>query len=184
MTDPNKIIRYRADKRDFAPDDPIATAGQFSALHRESGKQAETILDDVKPEGKPHRKDCLMLFESEDAARKHWSKMSTGKLYEVEIDTAEILHRGDMNLIDETGALIEQGDHVQARARARDYWLKEPDEKACVEVLIGEGQVKRLIGDNAARIEEFRTRAGIPRYTGEDEYSPWIDDSETSGRDQ
>lgn len=184
MTDPVRIILYRADKRDFAPGEPIVTAGQFSTLHPDSGKRAEAILDDVKPEGKPHRKDCLMLFESEDAARKHWSKMSNGKLYEVEIDAAKILHRGDMNLVDEIGALIKQGDDDQAHARARDYWLKTPEAKACIEVLIGQGQVKRLIGDNAARIEEFRKRAGIPKYTGEDEYSPWLDEPQGPEQDQ
>jgi hypothetical protein len=105
-----KRVFFRADKRPFKSGDPIRTAGEFMSKHPEKGKLAEVALEKSRPRKKPKRKECLMLFEDEECARDHWAKMKDGKLYRVEIDDDDILHRGDMKLVDAIGEAVKISD--------------------------------------------------------------------------
>jgi hypothetical protein len=152
----SRRILYRADKRDFAPDTPIRTAGQFMDMHHDAGRLMEEALAAGKPDGKPERRDCLMLFEDEACARAHWLKMTDGKLYSVEIDDAEILHRGDMALTDSIGALLLQKQSPDDLVR--QYWAGGLTGALKVEVLVRSGIVHCLIGTNEQRIKAFRKK--------------------------
>src|SRR5690348_4665973 len=96
-------VYYRADKRIFAAADVIPPIGEFSERHNDIGKKMEALLDLQRPNNKPVRRDSLFLFEELEAAKKYWSKMTGGLLYEVEADATSILHRGDMELTEEIG---------------------------------------------------------------------------------
>ncbi len=147
---------FRADKREFEPGDPIRTAGQFQSMHNEAGMKMEAALSKGRPDGKPDRAECLMLFEDEDCARKHWSKMSNGKLYTVAAQEGEVLHRGDMRLAESIGDGAHRGNDVSELARR--YWEGELTDSPCVEVLVLEGVIVECIGMEAERVEEFRSR--------------------------
>jgi hypothetical protein len=49
---------YRADKRVFKVGDTIQTAGSFTSLNPD-GAALEAIFDEVKPDEKPIRAQCL-----------------------------------------------------------------------------------------------------------------------------
>lgn len=146
---------YRVDKRPFRPGDTVRTAGEFSDKHPDKGKRAEEILEAGRPEGKPVRRGCLMVFEEEACARRHWAKMSGSKLYEVEIDSAAILHRGDMRHVDALGEALD--DEAESTRLAGQYWEGQLTAAPIVEVLLLEAQVSAVISDSEAeRKEEFK----------------------------
>ena len=147
---------FRADKRDFDLGDPIRTAGQFQHKHNEMGKAMEEALSKARPAGKPNRSDCLMLFEDESCAKKHWSKMSDGKLYSVFVDEEMVLHRGDMHLAESIGVGAFRGDNVSDLSRR--YWEGDLTESPCVEILTREGTIAEQIGTEQQRQEEFKRR--------------------------
>lgn len=146
---------YRVDKRPFGQGDRIVTAGEFAEMHPEKGKRAEEILEAQRPEDKPIRRQCLMVFEDEVCARRHWSKMSDGKLYEVELTATAILHRGDMRFVDAIGEALD--DAAAASQLARQYWDGEMTAKPIVEVLLLDGKVSAVISDSEhERLVEFK----------------------------
>jgi hypothetical protein len=126
------------------------------AKHNKRGKAMERILEQVRPEAKPNRAVCLMLFEDENCARHHWSKMSGGKLYTVAADQHSVLHRGDMKLVDQIGANVDGCEDLTNLAR--DYWNASPTKTPCIEVLVHEATVIELIGTELQRKEEFKNR--------------------------
>lgn len=101
---------YRADKRIFQRGDTIETARHFEEMHPEAGKRLEVLLRERKPAAKPDRSNCLMLFREEQAARHYHSKMEGGRLYKVQADPANILHEGDMTLVNQLDAAITAGE--------------------------------------------------------------------------
>lgn len=152
-----KKIYFRADKRDFAEGAPISTAGEFMSKHNDAGEAMEKALEAARPkEKKPPRAECLMLFEDEDCARKHWAKMTDGKLYSVSIGETPVLHRGDMKLAEEVGERAMKGEDVTDLAKK--YWDEKHTDNPCVEVLVREGIVTRLIGTDEERKQYFRAR--------------------------
>ena len=102
---------YRADKRDFEIGNLIVTVGEFMTKNPEGSARIESIFESIRPKNKPTRLNSLYLFEDVSVARKHWSKMTDGKLYEVEIDESLMLHWADMQLVDD-GFLAEEENEV------------------------------------------------------------------------
>lgn len=146
---------FRVDRRVFKAGDPISTAGEFSGKHPKKGKKAEEILAARKPDGKPDRTSCVMVFEDESCARKHWVKMKGGKLYEVEISSADIQHRADMRLVDAIGEALS--DDAKARELADRYWAGDVTATPIVELLLPRATATRLIsGDEKERQAEFK----------------------------
>ena len=99
----SRTVYFRADKRVFDPTDVIRTAGEFTEKHKLAGALMEEALEKARPDDKLKRSDCLMLFEDELRARRHWSLMRGGKLYTVVIADGGILHRDDMELTEQIG---------------------------------------------------------------------------------
>jgi hypothetical protein len=157
-----KRVFFRADKRPFKPGDPIRTAGEFMSKHREKGKFAEAALEKSRPPKKPTRQRCLMLFEDEECARDHWAKMKDGRLYRVEIDDADILHQGEMKLVDAIGEALSKSASADVSTETTKYWNGE-DSGRCMETLASEGVVLEELGDEKSRIERFKKLIGFSR---------------------
>ena len=154
-------ITYRADKRSFQRGDMIKTAGEFHDKHPENGRVAEGLLEARRPVGKPTRRECLMVFETQDTARNHWAKMINGKLYEVEIEVARILHRADMRLVDQIGNSLSTPSIAEQLADS--YWAGEMTGQPIVEILLPSATVSALISDSEAeRKAHFRKLYRIP----------------------
>lgn len=152
-------IYYRADKRIFTPGAEIATAGEFVSRHPRDGALAESLLDERKPSMKPKRNDCLMLFEDEECAKDHWAKMTGGKLYTVSVAEGAILHRGDMNIVNEIAKKLIKGEC--AIELADSYWTGTTSGSPCIEVLVSSGTVVEQLGSEAERVAHFKKMSGI-----------------------
>lgn len=126
---------FRSDKRIFQPGQVIRTAGHFIEMHPDTGKRTEELLEAARPEHKPKRGTSLMLFESEDEARKFCAKMSGGRLYAIEATDAKNQHRGDMTLVNHIAALVEAGTDVPAHLPT-DYWNEVATPEPILEVLL------------------------------------------------
>jgi hypothetical protein len=160
---------FRADKRPFSADDPIQTAGEFMSRHPEKGKLAEAALEKHRPSDKPKRQECLMLFENEECARNHWAKMTGGRLYRVGVDAAEILHQGDMKLVDAIGELLSESKAANVTEETTRYWNGE-DTGGCIETLVKQGKVLEELGDEKSRRERLKKLFG---FTLSDEREPF-----------
>jgi hypothetical protein len=152
---------FRVDKRLFAVGDRIRTAGEYYANLAGVAKKIEDELENTRPAQKLARTNCLFVFESLPTAEKHWSKMKDGKLYQLAIDDAAIVHRGDMALMDEMKSVIEAGGEY--RSIAHEYWNSTMSSTPEVELLISDAVVSDIINiSDAERVAFLRKRWGIP----------------------
>lgn len=136
---------YRADKRNFIVGETIKSAGEFTSRNPEGSNLIEDLLESLRPSEKPERSKCLYLFEDLTVAKKHWSKMTDGKLYEVEVDEQSILHRADMQLVD--SAFVSEDSKEKAEF-ANDYWLGKETGMPRIEVLVDQAEVVSVISKN------------------------------------
>jgi len=143
---------YRADKRDFYVGDNITTANEFASKNPEGSSGIGNLFDSIKPTEKPSRIGCLFLFEDEIVARKHWSKMTDGKLYEVEIDENSILHRADMRLVDKAFSAIDASERELC---AKEYWAGIETEYPRIEILVKEATIVSVLSKNQAERREY-----------------------------
>lgn len=158
---------FRADKRAFKPGETIKTAQDFEKMHPEAGQRLETLMRERKPEAKPDRSDCLMLFRDEEAARCYHSKMEGGCLYRVQADPASILHEGDMALVNQLAEAVEAGE-VPTDGIDR-YWRGELTDTPIIEVLLLSGIVIEEIPVTSEKKTEYLLRAlGMKRTSPSD----------------
>jgi hypothetical protein len=143
-------LYYRADRRLFKPGDKMRTAGDFISMHSHAFKAAEEALEANRPPGKMPREKCLMVFENIHCAKKIWATMNEGgKLYTVKLDEGDILHRGDMHLVERIATRVKWHDDVSDDARA--YWAGQLTCIPCLEVLVRAGTIVDLIGNEQDR---------------------------------
>ncbi|MDW9386661.1 hypothetical protein GOA99_18580 [Sinorhizobium meliloti] len=134
---------FRVDKRIFQQGATIETARQFEEMHPESGQRLEVLMRQRKPETKPDRSDCLMLFRDEEAARQFHAKMTGGRLYRVQADEADILHEGDMTLVNQLASAVAAGETPTDGIDR--YWRGELTDTPIIEVLLLSGIVDEEI---------------------------------------
>lgn len=151
---------FRADKRDFSPNDKIQSAQDYYGKFSPISKAIEDTLEAHRPSRKIQRTSCVFVFEEEKCAKKHWSKMSNGKLYSILLDDDLILHRGDMALMDEMKKLLECGKDISDLVIK--YWAGELSSKPEIEVLAASVEVKEVLSKcENERISYLRERWGI-----------------------
>lgn len=119
-----KMRYFRVDKRDFTPGDKIQSAQDYYEKFPPMPKAVEDALEICRPPYKVQRTSCVFVFEEEKCAKKHWSKMSNGKLYSAQLDDDLILHRGDMALMDAMKEMVESGNDISELALK--YWAGYP----------------------------------------------------------
>jgi hypothetical protein len=146
------VTLYRVDKRDFGVGDVVTTAGEFTSKNPEGSIIVEELFELSRPEGKPVRHECLFLFENLEVAKKHWSKMKDGKLYKVEIDDEEILHKGDMEYVDKAFIVESNSDKNDC---ARDYWAGIKTDNPRIEILVSSAIVTEIISNNDHERKEY-----------------------------
>ncbi|MFN3242968.1 MAG: hypothetical protein ACE37K_15820 [Planctomycetota bacterium] len=133
---------FRVDKRRFCLGQSIASAQEFVDKH-ELGRAVEDAFEGHRPEGKPRREGSLFVFESEDDAREHHAKMTDGRLYEVEVPDADVLHRGDMQLTEQVRSHLE--DCATCGELARRYWDGLETDAPVIELIVRSSEVVREI---------------------------------------
>jgi hypothetical protein len=137
------MTHYRVDKRLFAIGSEIITAMEYYNKFDGSRKAVEDMLELRRPDDKKRRTSCLFVFEEEVCAKKHWSMMKDGKLYQVAIDKTRVFHRGDMAIMDEMKNLVEAGEDIDVKADA--YWRGEVGNTPVVEIMVSSAIVTDII---------------------------------------
>ena len=154
---------YRVDKRVFSLGEEVTSAQEYYEKFTDSAKVVEDTLELTRPQTKKQRTECLFIFESEVSARKHWSKMTDGKLYRVEIEEANVCHRGDMAMLDTMKRLAEAGDCMTAVADS--YWRGELGAVPEVEIMLSRAVVNEVLSTSEVeRLDHLRKRWGISKF--------------------
>ena len=133
----SQTVYFHVDVRPFTHGDIIPPAGKFIDRHKPIGTAMEELLRLTAPKGSPERGKQLFVFENEDCARYHCIKTAGGRLYRVTLE-GTITHRGDMALLDEIGATL---DEPERNRLANQYWAGDPGPKPCIEVMIPKAKV-------------------------------------------
>lgn len=125
---PSKISVYRYDNEEFADGLLIESRGDsFSAL-TEDEKKVELAIRATLPDGENIRSTSLYTWADEELAKRLWSLSGKRYLYELEIDEADIRHKGDLNYYSEAKTAAKLGTQSRAsrRAMARPMPLEPP----------------------------------------------------------
>lgn len=148
---------YRVDRRLFKVGDVISSANEYYDKFKGIAKTVEDTLEVTRPKNqKKLRTECLFVFEDEKCAKKHWSKMVDGKLYEVSIEGAITFHRGDMALMDAMKQLLEAGSDITKLAE--DYWREECSAKPEMEILVSSAVVVDVISTSDNERKDHLTK--------------------------
>jgi hypothetical protein len=137
---------FRADKRDFLVGDVLRSAREFLTKNPSGSMDNEQIFENLRPSNLPPRADCLYVFEHLNDAKKHWSKMSGGKLYKVSVKVSDVLHKGDMAIVDL--AFVNRSEPETVETYVHQYWRGESTDKAIIEVLVREALIAEVISKN------------------------------------
>jgi hypothetical protein len=138
----SKKICYRVTKDACHSDSDIFPSGHSSSVDTEIGRRIEGVLETVRSANfpsKPARLDTLFIFADERCALRYWLRMKNGRVYAVEIEETDILHRGDMMLLHDMETILQSGN--DATLVAQKYWRGDSGENHCEELLVRKAKV-------------------------------------------
>jgi hypothetical protein len=144
---------YRADKRIFSAGDVVVSAKEFLAKNPDGSLDLERVFEEKRPKNLPPRADCLYVFSALSDAKKHWSKMTGGKLYEVAVADTDVLFEGDMSLVDLAFRSRQVSEEVEACADR--YWQGKCSEKPVIEVLVRNATVLTVVSNNETERQAY-----------------------------
>jgi hypothetical protein len=102
-----KKIVWRTDGRVFKPGDTMSSAGDHTATLDGAHAEPERILREAMADGADVRAASLYTWEDETWARRAWSYENGKYLYKLEIDEADVRHRGDVNHYTDIGDALK-----------------------------------------------------------------------------
>lgn len=141
------MLTFRVDKRTFNVGDIITPQTNFEHCLKGEVLEVEKLLDKYRPPQIPERKKCLFLFMELFGALRFWSKYG-GTIYRVCAE--KILHRGDMNKLDNILDLYRYiGDDDREGiviAAVNEYWKCGTHTfQPCYEILVEKAEVRKVI---------------------------------------
>jgi hypothetical protein len=157
-------LAYRAHAGAIMVGARVPPSKQFFKDLASPRREIEASFEERRPTDKPARETTVFLFEQERDARDWTLKHRSRALIEVEVDEAQIGHRGDWRWFDRAMALgLDDIDGIRAAADA--YWRGEPcgDPAGGIwELLVGEARmVREMIIPSDEREAAERRRFGI-----------------------
>jgi len=154
-----KRTRYRIDAREFKSGDVILP-GENDYVDRLAGyhRSVEELLRATLPDGANVRGKTVHVFEDQAVATEYWLPwaMKDRHLYEVEIDSDDILGLGDMALYNE--AAEHPADQARMRQLIDDYCAGKRSPKPKVEVMARKATVTRRLHTAAEGKALFRKK--------------------------
>lgn len=167
---------FRVNKRDFYVGDVVLPAGEIGDKAPAGTQEVEAVFESRRRVHLPQRVRARYVFEALEGAKKYWSKMKNGNLYEVEVELSDVLLRDDMTLVDSGHALLGSADQVAEKADR--YCAERTAENATVEVIIGHARVSRIISKNdTERYQHLRSRV-LVRSSLPTSSTPFVVDNE------
>ena len=149
---------FRVDKRLYNLDSLIISSNQYQLKINDKGRSLESCLDKYRPNNKPRRNQYLFAFEEYKDAYNFWTKMIDGKFYKVLVEEKDILHKGDMKIIDKLFK-IQNPDNEEL---CNMYWEGLGTSNPCWEYIVTKAYVIDLISiDEKARQLALNKRWGM-----------------------
>ena len=142
-----KIKVYRYDDQEFADGEVIEPRGDLFSTLTEHQRVVETAIRATLPNGATVRGHSLYTWADEKVARRLWPLSKKRYLYELEIDKADIRHKGDLNQYSEAVSAAKSGAPIE-RAVGK-YCAGEnagaPYTEPRVEILVSKARVLRKL---------------------------------------
>lgn len=154
----SKVTLYRVDQRDFQPNDAIPHPGDHLARMKPEHQPGEELLRAVSPEKGRMRAESLYTFEQLRTARVYYLGTKDSRLYEIQVDEADILHKADMTLVNDIAA--NQKDLKTQDQLIADYWKGAYRDGKWIEVLVKKATVIRRI-HGPSQIEKIEVKNSI-----------------------
>lgn len=122
-------------------------------------QEVESVLESMRPRGKPQRTNARYVFKDRDSALS-WAKGAVGRrVYEVEVEN--VLHEGDWTWV---GRIWKEGDAEARKRMAEKYWKSELSEQPTVELIVSKATVAKE-DETITRSEQIgtvRAKFGMP----------------------
>jgi len=134
---------YRYANEDYADGQTIRPCSDHFDRLDATRKDAELALRAVSTEAEAIRKTSLYTWADERLARRLWPRSHSKFLYELEVDEASVLHRGDVSHFWEAQSALKRGG--DAGDAVNRYWSGEAAGTPYVEVLLSEAKVIRKL---------------------------------------
>jgi len=142
-----KIRVYRYDDQEFADGQMIESRGDSFSTLTDHQKTVETAIRAALPNGANVRGNSLYTWANEEVAKRLWPLSKKRYLYELEIDKADIRHKGDLNQYSEAESAAKSGAPVENAVGK--YCAGEnagaPYTEPRVEVLVSKAKVLRKL---------------------------------------
>ena len=142
-----KVRVYRYDDQDFADGQMIESRGDLFSTLTDHQRTVETAIRAALPNGAIVRGNSLYTWANEEVAKRLWPLSKKRYLYELEIDKADIRHKGDLNQYSEAESAAKSGAPVENAVGK--YCAGEnagaPYTEPRVEVLVSKAKVLRKL---------------------------------------
>lgn len=161
---------FRVDKRDLNVGAVATSANHFTGLNPPGSQEVEAVFEKVRPINKPTRSGNLFLFTDEVAAKRHWSKMTDGKLYRAIVDPTLMRHEGDMRLVNHAFEL--RADPEEVEKIAIRYWAGDLTKNPILEVIVPNATISQVVSkDQRERMAFLRSWAVVKLSCPADRFS-------------
>jgi hypothetical protein len=150
---------YRADHRDLKPGDVILP-GEKDYIEGLAGyhRAVEDLLRASLPNGVNTRGKTVHVFEDQEVATNYWLPWAVkGRhLYEIEVDSDDIVRSGDMALYNEAAG--KKVDDAEMQQLVDDYCSGKRSSKPMIEAMAKKVTVKRRLHTAAEGRLRFRKK--------------------------
>jgi len=142
-----KIKVYRYDDQEFTDGQVIESRGDSFSTLTHHQKVVETAIRAALPNGAVVRGNSLYTWADENVAKRLWPLSKKRFLYELEIDKADIRHKGDLNQYSEAVSAAKSGasiDNAVGKYCAGEN-AGAPYTEPRVEILVSKARVLRKL---------------------------------------
>jgi hypothetical protein len=138
---------YRYDDQEFADGQIIDPRGDSFGTLTDHQKAVEIAIRAALPNGAIVRGNSLYTWADEQLAKRLWPRSKKRYLYELEIDEADICHKGDLNYYSEAVSAAKSGAPIEDAVSK--YCAGEnagaPYTEPRVEILVSKAKVLRKL---------------------------------------
>jgi hypothetical protein len=139
---PTSQLVYRYDAHSYDDREPISSRGDHFPRLTPAQQQVETLIRSTMPNGHNIRSTSLYTWENLEVARRV-ARLARKPLYELQIDVADIVHRGDVqhfsNAVDAINLGKNPREHVTKYCEGVEFISER------VEILVTKAKVVRRI---------------------------------------
>lgn len=145
-----KIKVYRYDDREFSANQEMLPIGDSFDILTDPQKAVEIAVRAARSDGATVRSTSLFTWADQAVAERLWARSKKKYLYEVEIDDADIRHKGDVNQYSEAADAAKLNRPFEDAITK--YWngdlAGQPYSEPRMEILVSKATVLRRLCPN------------------------------------